>query len=98
MNNEYESFDTIEEARNWLEYCIKDDIENVYHPDLEGCEIYKLVETVGIDVIDEKANYKYENEEDIPEDDNESEAWPYSNDIDEIWQHKFIPVTETPKS
>jgi len=29
-------------------------------------------------------------EDDIPEDDNESIAWPYSTDFDEIWKHKFV--------
>jgi hypothetical protein len=43
-------------------------------------------------VIDKKENYKYVYEDDIPEDDNESIAWPYSSDFDEIWKHKFIKV------
>lgn len=42
------------------------------------------------DVIDKKENYKYLHEEDIPEGDNESEAWPFDNNFDEIWKHKFM--------
>ena len=30
---------------------------------------------------------------DIPEDDEESEAWPYSTSFDEIWKHKFVTVS-----
>ena len=91
INNDYESFETIEEARSYLEDGFLDRDEG-YHPDLESCVIYELKETVEYEVIDKKSNYKYENEEDIPDDDTESEAWGHGSNIDEIWQHKFVPV------
>lgn len=91
INCEYKHFETIEEAQKYLEEIFLDSAEG-YHPDMEGCKIFKLVETVGYDVIDSKENYKYEDEDDIPEDDNENEAWPHSSEFDEIWKHKFIPV------
>lgn len=92
INGDYERFETIEEAREW----IKDSIyqpEEGYHPDLKSCKIYELKEVVDYDVIDKKSNYKYEDEDDIPEGDNDSEAWPYDNAFEEIWQHKFVDVT-----
>lgn len=86
--NEYERFDTLEEAHSYIGDCFSDE----YTPDIDNCEIFELIEVVRHDVIDSKSNYKYMYEEDIPEDDEESEAWPYNNDHDEIWQHKFVPV------
>ena len=91
INSEYERFETIEEARSYLEDGFLDRDEG-YHPDLTLCVIYELKETVSYEVIDRKENYKYINEEDIPADDKESEAWGWGYDIDEIWQHKFEPV------
>ena len=88
-NHEFESFDTIDEARKWLEEAFFDRDEG-YHPDAESCEIFELKETVKCHIVDSKSNYKYENEEDVPEDDTESEVWPYSNQFDEIWKHEFI--------
>lgn len=32
-------------------------------------------------------------EDDIPEDDNESEAWPHDTSFDVIWKHKFVTVS-----
>lgn len=78
---------TIEEARGWISDKIL--IDDEYHPDSKYSLIYKLEESVHLNVIDAKSNYKYENEEDIPDDDNESEAWPYDNNVDEILQHTF---------
>lgn len=90
INCEYEDFNTIDEARTWLEQAFFDREEG-YHPDLKDCAIYKLEETVDYDVVDSKNNYKYMHEEDIPEDDELSEACPFGGaDYDEIWKHKFI--------
>jgi len=91
INGDQEKFETIEEARRWLEEYFLD-LDEGYHPDFASCKIYQLAEVVECDVIDKKENYKYMYEEEIPEDDNESEAWPYSSDFDEIWKHKFVPV------
>ena len=91
INGGHEDFDTIEEARKWLEDCFLSPDEG-YHPDFASCKIYQLAETVECEVVDKKENYKYIYEDDIPEGDNESQAWPYSTDFDEIWEHKFVPV------
>ena len=91
INCEYEEFETIKDAREWLEECFLDS-DKGYHPDLKDCKIYELKETVIYNVIDKKENYKYENEEDIPEGLNE-ESWPYDNSKDEIWEHKFDTVS-----
>jgi hypothetical protein len=89
INGDHEEFDTIEEAREWLEDCFLSPGEG-YHPDFQSCKIYQLAETVECEVVDKKENYKYMDEDDIPEGDNESQAWPYSTDFDEIWKHKFV--------
>ena len=90
----HEEFDTIEEAQKYLEKCFFDDNDRTYSSDLIHCGIYELCQKVSYDVIDKKENYKYEDEDDIPEDDEESEAWPYSTVYEEIWQHKFVDVKE----
>ena len=93
INNQYEDFETIEEAQEWLKEIFLDPDEG-YHPDLESCKIFELKQTVGYDVIDSKDNYKYMYEDDIPEDDEESESCPFGGaDYDEIWEHKFMPMS-----
>lgn len=90
INSEYEEFETLKEAQEWLvEAFLGDD---GYHPDMTGCKIYRLFQTVDYDVIDRKENYKYMYEEEIPEGDEISVAWPYNSDADEIWKHKFISI------
>lgn len=42
-------------------------------------------------VVDSRDNYKYENEEDIP-DGSDEEAWPYGSDIDDICTHEFLKI------
>ena len=93
INNEHEEFETIEEAREWLEELFLD-AEQGYHPDTESCKIFELKEIIAIDLIDSQKNYKYLYEDDIPEDDKESEAWPYNTDFEEIWKHEFIEVSK----
>jgi len=68
INGDYEDFDIIQEAQEWLEASFLDSDEG-YHPDAEDCCIYQLVEKVKLTIIDEKINYKYESEDDVPEDD-----------------------------
>ena len=87
-NNEYEEFDTIEEARAWLKDGFLDQSEG-YHPDAESFAIYEIKERVKIIVTDRKENYMYENEEDIPEGSDE-DAWPYDNAFDYVCKHEFI--------
>lgn len=103
INCEYEEHYTIEEARKWLVDRFLSDCEDEgYHPDLVDCKIYKLVETVGYDVVDSKENYKYESYDDVPEFENVDDAdandsddvWPYDSAFDEIWKHKFIPFEQ----
>jgi len=89
INGEREDFEQIEDARTYLTGQFLDPHEG-YHPDLGSCCIYELKEIVTHEIIDSKENYKYIYEEDIPEDDNESEAWPYSTDHEEIWKHHFV--------
>lgn len=91
INCDYEEFENIEDAKKWLEECFYDSSEG-YHPDIKDCKIYELCATVDYDVLDSKSNYKYVYEDDIPEDDNESEAWPYNSGFDEIWEHKWVNV------
>lgn len=76
INWEFEEFETIEEARLFLEESFLDSDEG-YHPDTRDCKIYQLVETVELNLIDKKSNYKYSDEDDIPEDDETSDFWPY---------------------
>ena len=97
INGEYEEFETIEEAREWLEESFLD-YDQGYHPETELCRIFELKEKVILNIIDSKKNYKYLNEDDIPEDDDESEAWPYDSVFDEICKHEFVSesVKQTP--
>jgi hypothetical protein len=90
INSDYEEFETIEQAREWLVEAFHSP-DDGYHPELVDCKIYELKEVAGYDVTDKKENYKYECEEDAPEG-HEDEAWPFSSEFDEIWQHKFIPI------
>lgn len=92
INGGHEDFDTIEEARKWLEECFLDDQEG-YHPDFASCMIFQLAETIECDVVDKKENYKYIHEEDVPDDEEGEEVWPYGAGVDEIWKHRFVPVS-----
>ena len=91
INGGHEDFDTIEEARKWLEECFLDEQEG-YHPDFASCMIFQLAETIECDVVDKKENYKYIYEEDVPDEEEGEEVWPYGAGVDEIWKHKFVPV------
>jgi hypothetical protein len=76
INGEHEEFETIEEAREFLEESFLDSDEG-YHPDASTCRIYKLIETVKMTVVDEKSNYKYDSEDDVPENDETGDFWPH---------------------
>lgn len=88
---EFNSHDTIEEAREHLEGCFFDSYDGVYHPDTADCRIFELKEVVKVEVTDKKSNYEYENEDDIPEGE-DGEAWPYGSEYDEIWDVSFVDV------
>ena len=78
IDSEYEDFDTIKEAREYLEECFLDRDEG-YHPDLESCCIFCLEEKVEYKVIAEREYYT-----------NEEWEEEYNSNFDEIWEHKFI--------
>jgi len=94
INNHWELFNTIEEARDYLEEIFLDPNNDSYHPDLASCKIYQLVETVEYEIIDSKKNYKYFYDDDIPIDAEDHEIWPYDDMFDELWQHKFVPIAQ----
>jgi hypothetical protein len=50
INGDYEEFDTIEEAREYLEECFL--VYGEYHAELDSCKIYKLCERVDYDVLE----------------------------------------------
>ena len=77
VNEEYERFDTIEDAREYLETGFLADPNEGYHPDTEDFQIYELRETVELNIVD--CIEEYENRDD----------WPYP-EFDEICEHKFV--------
>jgi hypothetical protein len=79
IDSEYESFNTIEEAREYLEEVFLDRQEG-YHPDIEGCCIFQVKEIVQYDVVDKRENFT-------------AASWPYSDEFDEIWRHRFVDVS-----
>jgi len=95
INGDHETFKTLKEAQDYLTECFLCDGE--YSPDIESFCIYELHTGVTYDLIDSKENYKYMHEDEIPEGDEDSEAWPYPTDHDEIWQHKFVDLREGQK-
>ena len=81
INSEYESFDDLETAQKFIEESFLDTTEG-YHPDLETCGIYKLVQKVGYDVIATRDGDEW------------SDGNNYGDSVDEIWQHKFIDLRD----
>jgi len=84
-NSEFEHFDTIEEAQKW----IKKENSGEISPDISEYFIAEIIQKASFEVTDKKENYKYVYDEDIPEDDTESEAWPYDNKFDFVGKIKF---------
>lgn len=79
INRDHETFETIEEAQEYLKECFFDSDEG-YHPDIDTCAIYKLNQKVTYDVIAKKSEFT-------------DEKWSdegYGSHFDEIWQHKFV--------
>jgi len=93
INWEFEEFETIEEARLFLEASFLD-LDEGYHPDTNQCRVYKLTETVELTLVDKKSNYKYPSEDDVPEDDETGDFWPNPSQFDEIYEHKFVKQEE----
>ena len=60
---------------------------------MRHCAIYKLAETVEIEVSEVKSDYLYESHEQAEAIDpnfDEDDVWPH--DCDEIWTHSFKAV------
>lgn len=81
INGDYEHFETIEEARDWLSESFLCDGEG-YHPDLKGCRIYKVAEKADYTVVASRCDFTEE----------EWEEEGYSSDYEEIWKHVFLTV------
>ena len=88
----YETFTTIEAARAWLKEGFLTDGE--FDPETEDSKIYILHETVVLDVIDKKENYKYLDIDDVPDGEDEDDVWPYSKDWDYVSKERFVPFVE----
>ena len=89
---EFEFFETHEEAEQWLRdwyyECYPDDT-------ISGRDcIAKVTHRSSFTETDRKENYKYVYEDDIPEDDDESEAWPHSSEFDVIGTLTFEKIAE----
>ena len=90
VNQEYDFFETFEQAEQYLKEGYEEGIpdEAVNGEDF----IAKITHRSKFNETDRKENYKYIDEDDIPEDDTESEAWPYSNEFDVIGDISFEKV------
>lgn len=82
INREYKSFESIEDARAFLEESFLDKKEG-YHPDLTTSMIYELKESVDYDIVASKSDYT----------DKEWKEADYPEEFEEIWKHKFVPFT-----
>ena len=83
-NHDYELFYTIEDAREFLEEGFLD-VDEGYSQYTTDYKIYKLVETVDVDILHKKSDYT----------DDEWVDLDFDLDHDEIWKHRFVPVDET---
>ncbi len=77
-NHEHEEFETIEEAREYLEECFLN--EEGYSPDTNCYKIFVLSEKVEVEVIADKSDFT----------DEEWEEAGHNSDHDEIWKHRFV--------
>ena len=84
-NSDYESFETIEEAQDWIKEGNSEEISS----DINEWFIAEIIQRPVFKETDRKENYKYLDEDDIPEDDTESEAWPFSNEFDFVGKIEF---------
>lgn len=89
---ECELFETHEEAEQWL----RDWYDEGYPVDtINGHDfIAKITHRSKFVETDRKENYKYAYEDDIPIDDKNSEAWPYSSEFDVIGTLTFEEVEQ----
>lgn len=88
VENEFNFFDTIEEARKWIEEFVTDE-DGISEDHLNTSHIFELRENASYKVVDSKSNYKYMSEEDVPESEEEDSVWPYNSEYEEIWEIIF---------
>lgn len=93
-SNEYEEFDTVQEAQKWIKEGMT--CENEISLEGEDSKIYKLHSIVDIVTTDYKSNYLYENEEDDIEE--TGSVWPYDNDWDSVVDVQFKEVNSESES
>ena len=92
VNNEFEFFDTFEEAEKWFHDTYHDE-EEFSDETISGEDfIAEVTHRSKFTEIDNKDNYQYDYEDDIPEDDEESEAWPYDTEYDSVGKVEFEKV------
>ncbi|WP_212123098.1 hypothetical protein [Bacteroides pyogenes] len=87
-NNEYYTFETLEEAKDWLK---KDDSEWISE---EACLGWNFIAEIQyrsvVTVTDQKSNY-HTHTEDCP-DDCDEEEWPYSDDVEWVGKHSYEKI------
>jgi len=84
---EFETFETFEEAEKWLRDCYEDGFPQ---ETMDGEDfIAKITHRSCFTETDNKDNYKYAYEDDIPIDDEISEAWPHSSEFDIVGKLTF---------
>jgi len=82
--------DSIEEARQWVDLQILD--EDEYTDSLHYCAIYKLAETVAVEVRDNGDHLYSSHDEAIANDPDYDESDVWEHDGDEIYTHSFKAV------
>lgn len=87
-NNEYQEFNTLEEAQKWIEDGVKFDGEISSEGD--DSKIYQLHSILEYVITDQKSNYQFENEEDDVDD--TGSVWPYDNEWDFVGDIEFKQV------
>lgn len=97
-SGEHEFFKTKEECDKWVKEGIDTAMEEYVSEEAMNGGIFwgEIKQHTGWVETDNKKNYKYEYEDDIPEDDTESAAWPYDNEFDTIGKLVMVDVEEAP--
>ena len=89
-NYEFETFETYEQAEKWLRDWY---VEGFPQESMDGKDyIAKITHRSKFTETDNKKNYKYVYEDDIPIDDENSEAWPHSSEFDVVGNLTFEPM------
>lgn len=87
-NGEYQEFETLNEAENWLK---EDDGEGISNEACCGQNYIAEIQYISeVTRIDEKKNY-HVHTDDCPEDCDEEE-WPYNDDWDWIGDHHYVRI------